>query len=156
LSSASDGDCFSGDASVEQAFIDWHSHVTTRFFEQNTFAYLKDQIACADQLMDRYGLPASLPVRNMFVVAYFNALFFAGEDAKVIEPWYQQAIGCYDDIMALEDKIILYNHLMLYDIWIGNMDHARMLYRDFLGIDSIAISNPLIHMMRFTICAQIE
>lgn len=144
------------DTLIEQAFIDWHLRVTDFFFEQNTFGSLKEQIVLANQLMDKHGLPTSIPVRNHFVSAYFKAVFFVIADAKVVEPWYQRAIGCYNNITNLEDKIFLYNDLILYDIWIGNMNHARMLYRDFLGVDVGSISSPLIHMVRFTLCAQIE
>lgn len=144
------------DANIEEKFVKWASCMNSYFYELNEFSLLKTQIADADQLIQRYGLPDSRFVRSKFIAAYFNTLLFVMPDAKKIEPWYQRVIECYDDITELEDRIILYNHLMLYNIWNGKLDHARMLYKDFLGIDTVEISNPLIHMMRFTMCAQIE
>jgi len=142
--------------SSDAKFIAWSKLANRYFYSLNEFESLKPEISKARLLINEYGLPCSKLAKNKFVAAYFNAILFTTPDAEEIEPWYQLALESYDDISNAEDKIILYNHLMLYNIWNGNMDHARMLYSDFLGIDAGDISNPLIQMMRFTMCAQIE
>lgn len=141
---------------VEIQFIDWSARANRYFYQMREFAPLHHELKVADRLLHQHGLPDSISVRSQFIAAYFNALLFTTPDRSRIYPWYQRAKACYDDMLHVEDKIILYNHLMLYNIWTGNMDHARMLYRDFLGIDVTALSNPLIQMMRYTMCAQLE
>jgi len=144
------------DTSIEQAFMEWSSHVASFFFDQNTFGSLREEIVLADGLMAKHGMPKSSSVHNYFVSVYFKAVFFVIADAKVVEPWCQRAMACYDTATTLEEKIFLFNDLMLYNIWMGNMSHARMLYKDFLGIDIVDVQDVLIHTVRFTICAQIE
>ncbi|MDX8390043.1 MAG: BTAD domain-containing putative transcriptional regulator [Mariprofundaceae bacterium] len=142
--------------SIERAFVDWADHANHFFYNLNEFNPLKAELKRAEQLIRQHGLPDSLPIRSKFIAAYFNAQLFITPDASKIQPWYQQAMAHYDDMVDTEEKIILYNHLMLYNIWNGNMEQARLLYKDFLGVHPNEISNPLIQMMRFTMCAQLE
>jgi len=141
---------------ADSAFMQWAKHANACFYHLHEFSQLGEEIRHADALIARHGMPEHDPVRSRFVAAYFNALIFCQPDARAVAPWYERAMLAYEQLDQGSDRIVLHNHLMLYDIWIGRMAHARMLYRDFLGYADGSITNPLIRMMHYTMCAQLE
>ena len=138
------------------AFSAWTGLANTCFYSLNRYDKLYKWVQKIDKLLKTAQLPDSEKVRNPFIAAYFNAILFCHPNKHNLSKWHTYARHALDQCDIPEVRSLLVNHLLLANIWQGEMHSARLLYSEFLGDTSLQENNPLTYMMQKTMHGQIS
>jgi len=140
---------------ITLAYDAWTGLADCSFYNLNRFGELKDWLVHITQLLKKEPLPTEEKSRNAFVAAYFNALLFCAPDKKKLIEWQSKAHSALNKSTNPETRTLLSNHLILVSIWQGDMFQARLLSKEFLGVDSLQNQNPLAFMVQKTMQSQV-
>ena len=139
----------------ELAYSAWTGLADCSFYNMNRFSELGKWLKKAKSLLKESSLPTEQKLCNAFIAAYFNSLLFCAPDKKRLIKWQVLAQKALNSSTNPETSMLLSNHLILVAIWQGDMFQARLLSKEFLGVDNLQNQNPLAFMVQKTMQAQV-
>lgn len=134
----------------------WTSFSQIKFYYLDRFSDVLVWLKQADLLLNRASLPQDPNTRAAFCTAYFNALLLCRPDKKQLTMW---AGLLSSELLHAQNhliKIAIYNQLIFYNIWVGNMHQARLLRSEALGIVHNDYQDPFGTLMHHTMFAMVS
>ncbi len=140
----------------QQAFAVWTDYANVKFYYLDRFSDVLLWLNQADKLLKIAGFPENKDSQASFFAAYFNALLLARPDRKQLIYWAKRLKTELLHCQNIYIKTNIYNHLILYNIWVGNMREARLLHKESLGLVHHSVHYPFNVMMQSTMFSMME
>lgn len=138
------------------AFLLWTEYANLKFYYLDRFANITGWLQKADKLLNIESLPAQNEIRASFCVAYFNAILLAKPSLKMLIKWSNILLNELPKLENINIKKSIYNHLILYNIWIGDMKNARLLKKESSIIVSDDVIYPFNTLMQSTMFSMVD
>jgi len=144
------------DNDYTQAYLAWTGYANVKFHYLDRFSDMLLWLKRADKLLKTCPINESDAGYAKFCTAYFIALLFVRPDKNPMKIWASKLYTLLNCSQNPYLKTNIYNHLILYYVWVGNMHQARLLHKEGLGIVYTSKHSPFYLAMHSIVFSMVD